>query len=114
MINANHFVQNVPGYLQSLRSIRIRIYIIRFAIYQLRKIYPHTPSNVISRCSLIVAIAMITDIAEPSPRPRRAVVLEKLRLYRKTRRLLTIVDTIAHISQHDVVCIRHLVHSKLV
>ena len=98
MINANHFVQNVPGYLQSLRSIRIRIYIIRLAIYQLRKVYTYTPSDIISRCSLVVAIALITDIAEPSPGSRRPMVLEQLRLYGETSRLLTVVDTIAHVS----------------
>jgi hypothetical protein len=57
---------------------------------------------------------MITDVAEPSPRSRRAVMLEQLRLHRKTRRLLTAVNAIAHKSQHDVVRIGHLVHSKLV
>lgn len=99
--------------IQLLRAILEQISIIRSPSNQLLEVKPHAPTDIASKSPVVIPIAVIRDIAEPSAKADWAVVLEELRLNRQTDAQFAAFDAITHVPEHHVVRIAHPLRPQL-
>ena len=99
--------------IQLLRAILEQISIIRSPSNQLLEVKPHAPTDIASKSPVVIPIAVIRDIAEPGAKADRAVVLEELRLNRKTDAQFAAFVTITHVSEHHVIRVAHPLRPQL-
>lgn len=100
--------------MKLLCAVFKEIYLIRSATDQLREVQTHAPSDVACECLVVEATAVIREIAETSLGSDWTMMLEKLRLHGETSSKLSTVHSIAHIAEHHIVGVRHLVNTELI
>jgi hypothetical protein len=98
--------------LQLLRAIREEVSVFRLSGNQLLEVESHAPTDIASESNVVVSIAVVRDIAEAGARADWAMVLEELRLNRKTYAKFTAFDTVAHMPEHHVVRVAHSLGSQ--